>query len=251
MNTNKTIQEAGNTLCVDLINGSKKAATFARLVVVTHGADIDAMETDILALVTRHFSKEACKADKARLAAYAAFRGAFVPDRINSYHVDDIGGLLNISFADPDGTPKDSKARFVTCTYRTPEQVEQDAIKANRVESKARADEQHEVEQTAIKADMVRATLTADDIVKLLEGQLPELTTLTPADIVAAWITKLEAKQVLREQNQRAEQATKEANKAKQEASNKREQVKREKADKVHAANKAQGEKEISQRATG
>lgn len=207
MNPTQKIQTEGDSLCVSLINGSKKAAQFARLVVDTHGINADMIKVDIQALVDRHFSKAACSADDARLAAYASFRGAFVPKRINSYLVDGKGGLLNISFADPDGTPKDSKARFVTVTYRTPEQVEQEAKQAARDESKARADEIHAAEQDKLTQELTRAALTAEDVVKILQGYMPELTTLSEQDVVAAWTTLLTQQAEHAEGIKKAEQA--------------------------------------------
>ena len=132
----------------------------------------------------------------------------------------------------------------------TPEQCEQASKQQARIASKEAADEKHEAEQAEIKADMVRAALTADDVVKLLEGHLPEITALTAVDVVSAWVAKLEAKQVLAEQNRRADAAKK----LKVDASNKKNNDKNASRGRAntaqHTVNKAQGQKEIDNRKT-
>ena len=191
MNTNLKIQEQGNKLAIDLINGQKKASQFVRLVVDTHGINAESICNDVLALINRHFSKAACSADAARLAAYASFRGAFTNKRLNSYLVDGKGGMLFISFKDPEGTPKDSKARFVTVDYKTPEQVEKEAEQAARVESKAAAVVKAAKQEQEAERDILKASATAADIVALLKRRLPEITALSAADVVAEWSAQL------------------------------------------------------------
>ena len=191
MNTNLKIQEQGNKLAIDLINGQKKASQIVRLVVDTHGINAEAICNDVLALINRHFSKAACSADAARLAAYASFRGAFTNKRLNSYLVDGKGGMLFISFKDPEGTPKDSKARFVTVDYKTPEQVEKEAEQAARVESKAAAVIKAAKQEQEAERDILKASATAADIVALLKRRLPEITALSAADVVAEWNSQL------------------------------------------------------------
>jgi hypothetical protein len=194
MKTTLNIQEQGDKLAIDLINGQKKASKFVRLVVDTHGINAAAIRDDVQALVDRHFSKAACSADAARLAAYASFRSAFTNKRLNSYLVDGKGGMLFISFKDPDGTPKDSKARFVTVDYKTPKQVENEAIQAARKESKAAAMVKMAQQEQEAEREILKASATAADIVKLLERRLPEITALTAVDIVAEWSAQLAQK---------------------------------------------------------
>ena len=250
MNTDKTIQDNGNKLCIDLINGSKQTAKFVREVIAVAGNDTDMIQTNVQALVDRHYSKLACSADPARLAAYAVFRAAWTAKLINSYHVDGDGGLLFVSFKDPEGTPKDSKARFVTVIYKTPAEVEQEAQQASREEAKQAAEVKQDAEQREQEAATAQAARTADQVLDLMLNYMPTITALKPEDIYKAWQDRVAFQADQEAAKLRAEKASKEANRIKQEASNKANKAKQEQASKVHKANKAQGQREIDSRKT-
>ena len=214
MNTNETIQTGGTKLANELKAGNRGTAAFVKLVADTHGIDVQAMQADILAVVNREFSKTLCSASEPALAAYASFRGAFTTKRFNRYVVDGAGGIVTVSFSDPEGTPKDSKARFVTCTYLSPTALEVQAKQAERDASKLQADVRKKEEQHKEEKDVTRAAMTAQQVLKRMLSLIPEISALSENDVFDYWQGEIDKANKLEQSKQDKQKQTGKDNKA-------------------------------------
>jgi len=219
LQTTQEIQTAfDQVIAGDTATGIKYADIF-RLTVQTHGSNAEAIRVELQAVIDRNYNSDVISSRPERRDSYRNFKRAAASDRVTKYLPESNTGGLFITFDTVD------KVSTVTVTYKSIEKMEADNKQAARVASKEVADAKHEQEQREAQALIMRTSATAADILKLITGYLPEITTLTMADVFAEYEkqVKLKAESDQQKRDLQKQTATDNADKRKQ-AADKRKQ---------------------------